>query len=121
MMVMKLSVFLNISKAFDQVWHNGLIFKLQKNGISGNLFKVSEHFLTNRKKSFVLNGQSSSWTNVKAGFPQGSNLGPLLFLIYINDLADGLSCNTKLFADDTSLHNSIITTSELNSDLARIK
>ena len=123
MMVMKLSVFLNISKAFDKVWHNGLIFKLQKNGILGNLFKVSEHFLTNRKKKVVLNGQSSSQTNVKAGFPQGSNLGPLLFLIYINDLADGLSFNTKPFADDTSLviHNSIITTSELNSDLARIK
>ena len=84
-----------------------------------------KHFLTNRKQRVVLNGKSSSWTNVKAGVPQGSILGPLLFLIYINDLADGLSSNTKLFADDTSLfsviHDSVITTSELNSDLARIK
>ena len=118
-------VFLDISKAFDKVWHDGLIFKLQENGISGNLLNVLKHFLTNRKQRVVLNGQSSSWTNVKAGVPQGSILGPLLFLIYINDLADGLSSNTKLFADDTSLfsviHDSVITTLELNSDLSRIK
>ena len=118
-------VFLNISKAFDKVWYDGLIFKLQENGTSGNLLKVLKQFLTNRKQRVVLNGQSSSWTNVKEGVPQGSILGPLLFLIDINDLADGLSSNTKLFADDTSLfsviHDSVIATSELNSDLARIK
>ena len=64
-------VFLDISKAFDKVWHDGLIFKLQENGISDNLLKVLKHFLTNRKQRVVLNGQSSSWTNVKAGVPQG--------------------------------------------------
>ena len=84
-----------------------------------------KHVLTNRKQRIVLNGQSSSWTNVKAGVPQGSIRGPLFFLININDLADGLSSNTKLFADDTSLfcviHDSVITTSELNSDLSRTK
>ena len=57
-------VFLNILKAFDRVWHNGIIFKLQENGILGNLLKVLKHFLTNRKQRIVLNGQSSSWTNV---------------------------------------------------------
>ena len=81
--------------------------------------------MTNRKQRVVLNGQSSSWANVKAGVPQVSILGPLLFLIYINDLADGLSPNTKLFADDTSIfpviHDSVITTVELNSDLSRKK
>ena len=56
--------FLNISKAFDRVWHNGVTFKLQENGILGNLLKVLKHFLTNRKQRIVLNGQSSSWTNV---------------------------------------------------------
>ena len=124
-MVMKLEVFLDISKAFDKVWHDDLIFKLQENGISGNLLKVLKHFLTNRKQRVVLNGQSSSWTNVKAGVPQGSILGPLLFLIYIFDLADGLSSNTKLFANDTSLfsiiHDSVIMTLELSSDLSKIK
>ena len=84
-----------------------------------------KHFLTNRKQRVVLNGQSSSWTNVMAGVPQGSILGPLFILTYINDFADGLSSNTKLFTDDTFLfsvtHDSVITTLELNSDLSRIK
>ena len=124
-------VFLDISKAFDKVLHDGLIFKLQENGISRSLLKVLKQFLTNRKQRVVLNGQSSSWTNnVKAGVPQDSILGPLLFLIYINDLADGLSSNAKIFADDTSffpvipdsvIPDSVITTLELNSDLFRIK
>ena len=78
-----------------------------------------------RKQKVVLNGQSSSWTNVKVGVTQGSILKPLLFLIYINVLADGLSSKIELFTDDTSLfpviHDSVNTTSELNSDLARIK
>ena len=126
MMVMNIEVvFFDVSKAFDKVWHDGLIFKLQENGTSANFLKVFKHFLTNRKQRVVLNGQSSSWTNVKAGVPQGSILGPLLFLIYINDLADGLSSNTKLSADDTSLfsviHDSVISTLERNSDLSRIK
>ena len=82
-------------------------------------------FLTNRKQRVLLNGQSSSWTNVNAGVPQGSILGLLLFLKYINDLSDGVSSNTKLLANDTSLfsviHDSVITALELNSDLSRIK
>ena len=84
-----------------------------------------KHFLKNRKQRVVLNEQSSSWTNIKAGVPQGSILGLLLFLIYINDLIDGLLSNTNLFAGDTSLfsviHGSVITTFELNSGPARIK
>ena len=62
-----------------------------------------KRFLKNRKQRVVLNGQTSSWTNVLAGVPQGSVLGPLFFLIYIKDLSDELSSNPKLFADDTSL------------------
>ena len=117
-------VFLDISKAFDKVWHEGLIFKLKQNGISGDLLQILSDFLSNRKQRVVLNGQNSSWTNVHAGVPQGSILGPLLFLIYINDLADDLSSNVKLFADDTSLfsvvHDVNASARKINDDLKKI-
>ena len=78
------------------------------------------NFLRNRKQGVVLNGQTSSWVDVNAGDPQGFKLRPLLFLVYINDLADGLSLNAKLFADDTSLfsvvHSANTTAKELNND-----
>ena len=96
-------VFLDISKAFDKVWHEGIIFKLEQNGISSKLLSVLSDFLKDRKQGVTLNGQVHSWTGVNADVPQGSILGPLLSLVYINDLADGLSSNAKLFANDTSL------------------
>ena len=76
-------------------------------------------FFKDRKQRVVVNGQNSSWANVEAGVPQGSILGPLLFLIYINDLPDNLSTNVKLFADDSSLFSvvhDIATSSDLNYD-----
>ena len=76
---------------------------MKQNGISGDLLRILSDFLSNRKQRLVLNGQNSSWTNVHMGVPQRSTLGPLLFLIYINDLADDLSSNVNFFADDTSL------------------
>ena len=116
-------VFLDISKAFDNVWHKGLIYKLQENGISGELLNIIVDFLNNRKQRVVLNGQSSNWVDVKAGVPQGSIMGPLLFLIYINDLPEGLITNAKLFADDTSLFSVVrdiaASTEELNNDLRK--
>ena len=95
-------MFLDISKASDKVWHEGIIFKLKCNGISGNLLNLFGNLL-NRFQRVVLNGNESNWTSLKAGVPQGSVLGPLLFLIYINDLTDNISSDMRLFADDSSL------------------
>ena len=118
-------VFLDISKAFDKVWHEGLIFKLKRNGISGKLLNLIKDFLKNRKQRVVLNGQFSSWVDVDAGVPQGSILGPLLLLIYINDLTNDLSSSAKLFADDTSLFSLVFnvyaSAKELNDDQAKVQ
>ena len=100
-------VFLDISKAFDRVWHKGLWFKLKSIGVNGKLYKLIESFLSNRLQRVVLNGRNSSWEKVSAGVPQGSILGPLLFLIYINDISENLQSNVKLFADDTSIFSVI--------------
>ena len=100
-------VFLDISKAFDKVWHNCLIYKLKQNGVAGDLLDTLTNFLKERKQRVVLNGQYSIWANVEAGVPEGSILGLLLFLIYINDLPENLVSNSKLFADDTSLFSVI--------------
>ena len=117
-------VFLDISKAFDKVWHEGLLLILNRNGISGNLLNHFRDFVSCRKQRVVLNGQHPSWDNVTAGVPQGSILGPLLFLIYVNDLPNNLSSNCKLFANDASLFsvvNNIHTSpATLSQDLKRI-
>ena len=97
------SVFLNISKAFDKVWHEGLLYKFKSLGISGELYQLLKKYLSDKLQRVVLNGQTSPWSPVLAGVPQRSILGPLLFLIYINGLPDELKSNAKLFADDTSL------------------
>ena len=106
------------------MWHDGIIFKQTQNDISGNLLNLLRHFLNKRKQRVVLNGQFSTWKNVSAGVPQGSILGPLLFLIYINDLTEGLSTNAKLFADDTSLfsviHDIQTSANNLNENLEGI-
>ena len=96
-------VFLDIPKAFDKVWHEGILYKLKSMGISGELYNLLENYLSNRFQRVLLNRQTSSWRPVLARVPQGSILGPLLFLIYINDLPNELKSNAKLFANDTSL------------------
>ena len=117
-------VFLDISKGFDKVWHNGLIYKLKQNRIKDKLLCILIDVLKNCQQRVVLNGQFSSWTKMNAGIAQGSFLGPLLFLIYINDLPNGLQSIPKLFADDTSLFATVnditISTVSLNNDLTKI-
>ena len=95
------AVFLDISRAFDRVWHAGLTFKLQKIGIGGEMINILENFLSDREQRVALDGQFSDWARIEAGVPQGSILGPILFLIYINDLIEIVDSNIKIFADDT--------------------
>ena len=93
------SIFLDMSKAFDKVWHDGLLCKLQRNGIEGQLLHLFKSYLSNRNQRVVINGFESEWGLIEAGVPQGSVLGPLLFLIYINDLENGITSNVNFFAD----------------------
>ena len=85
-------IFLDISKAFDKVWHEGLLFKLKTYGVKGELLNLLRNYLHERNQRVVLNGQISSWQLIKSGVPQGSILGPLLFLIYISELPDNTLC-----------------------------
>ena len=85
------------------MWREGLLFKLKSYGISGPLLILIKRFLTNRFQRVVLNAQTSNWKNILAGVPQGSILGPLLVLIFINDITEGIQSNIKIFADDTSI------------------
>ena len=115
------SVYLDISKAFDKVWHEGLLFKLKQNGIEGNLLVLLKNYLNNRKQRVVINGAELEWGEIEACVPQGSVLGPLLFLIYINDPENGMKSQIKFFADDTSLfsivHDADLTADDLNHGL----
>ncbi len=114
-------VFLDISKAFDKVYHRGLLFKLRQIGICGSLLDWIESYISNRKQRVVVDGIHSPWKNTNAGVPQGSILGPLLFLIYINDISDNISSEVFIFADDTSLMRKITNVDSdfdiLNQDL----
>ena len=118
-------VFLDISKAFDRVWHKGLLYKLRSCGIAGRLLDWLEDYLTDRQQRVIINGETSEWGRINAGVPQGSVLGPLLFLIFINDLAYVIrNCSIRLFADDTCLYLEIddpdLQAEAINDDLERI-
>ena len=119
------AVFLDISKAFDRVWHDGLIHKLNKVGVHGKLLKWLKSYLSKRSQRVLINGKFSSFIEITSGVPQGSILGPLLFLIYFNDIVDDVKNHIFLFADDTTIV-SINSTWEnvqfsLNEDLKKIE
>ena len=102
-------MFLGISKAFHRVWHNELLFELKQNGVSENFFQLIKSFLSGRFQRVLLNGQTSDWGAIQAGFSQGLILGPSFFsYIYINDPTDKLKGNVKLFCNDTSLFLEIL-------------
>ena len=107
------AVALNISKAFDRVWHAGLLHKLKSYGISCQIFGLISSFLSNRRLRVVLDGKSSQEYPGNAGVPQGSILGPTLFLLYINDLPDEVICNIATYADATTLYSKCDRASDL--------
>ena len=94
------AVFLDISKAFDRIWHRGLIAKLRSIGVEGSLLNWFVSYLSCCKQRVIIETMHSDWCNIEAGVPHGSVLGPLLFLIYINDLPTTITSNCFLFADD---------------------
>ena len=118
---------LDISKAFVRVWHAGLLQKLKSCGISGQIFGLTSSFLSNRQLQVVLDGKSSQEYPVNVGVPQGSIIGPTLFLLYTNDLPDDVICNIGIYVDDSTqyckcdqasdLCQQLELSSELESDL----
>ena len=118
------AIFCDISKAFDRVWHKGLLLKLKSVGLTGPLLEWFQNYLCGRKQRVVLPGGASDWVNITAGVPQGSILGPLLFLIYINDIVKDIQSTIRLFADDTSLYIIVDppdnASNTLNQDQAKI-
>ena len=97
------SLFLDVSSAFDKVWHNGLLAKLAQIGLKDIFLNTVRSYLSDRKQIVVVDGVKSDILEVKSGVPQGSRLGPLLFIIYMNDIISDIESDILIFADDTSL------------------
>jgi len=119
-------IFLDQSKAFDRIYHGGLMAKLESIGLYGPLLNLMNDYLHNRKICVSIDGNKSKWFRVTAGVPQGSILGPLLFLIYVNDIVDNLESEIYLYADDAVLMTNFkrrqpnTAFEQLNRDLERL-
>ena len=100
-------IYTDFSKAFDSVPHARLMNKLKVMGITGEVLGWIKSFLTNRKQRVVVEGEMSSWSDVKSGIPQGSVLGPILFMAFINDLPDCILSTCNMFADDAKVYREI--------------
>ena len=113
---------MDVSAAFDKVWHNGLIGKLNQIGIEGQFLETIKSYITGRKQVVVVDGVNQP-LDIKAGVPQGSRLGPILFLIYMNDIVKDIENDILIFADDTSLFatgsDPTKTAAQLNRDLEK--
>ena len=117
-------VFLDVSAAFDKCWYSGILAKLKQNKIDGKCLELFESYLRGRRQIVVVDGVKSDTREVKAGIPQGSRLGPLLWILYVNDILENLESEVLLFADDTCLFatapDPAQTAEILNRDLVRI-
>ena len=100
-------IVLDFSKAFDKVAHHRLLAKLQNYGIRGNLLRWISSFLLDRKQRVVVDGEHSDWVKMESGVPQGTVLGPIMFLAFINDLPDAVSSQVRLFADDCVMYRTV--------------
>ena len=100
-------VYLDFQKAFDKVPHQRLLLKLKAHGIGNDVINWIEKWLTHRRQRVIVDGEISNWISVLSGVPQGSVLGPILFLIYINDLEDDISSKVLKFADDTKVFRKV--------------
>ena len=116
-------IYLDFQKAFDKVPHQRLLLKLKAHGIGDSITDWIEQWLTDRRQRVVVDGEVSNLKSVLSGVPQGSVLGPILFLIYINDLDDSITSNVLKFADDTKLFRKVNTDGDkqhLQNDLDRL-
>ena len=116
-------VYLDFQKAFDKVPHQRLILKLKAHGIGNDVIKWIEKWLTHRRQRVIVDGEISNWKSVLSGVPQGSVLGPILFLIYINDLEDDISSKVLKFADGTKVFRKVTNDTDkqsLQDDLDRL-
>lgn len=118
------AIYLDFRKAFDAVPHERLLHKLKGYGVGGKLLSWIRAFLSNRQQRVVVEGSASDWIDVTSGVPQGSVLGPLLFIVYINDLPDCVQSQVKIFADDTKLYAKVDQVSSielLQADIDQVK
>ena len=106
-------IFLDMKKAFDSVPHNRLCLKLKSYGFNKKAVRWCKNFVSNRVLRVVCNGGFSNWSPVTSGVPQGSVLGPFMFIVYINDLPNELTTNCKMYADDIKLINIIRSSSDI--------